>query len=68
MDPELRSGILRTPNQFSEVLWPALWGEHIFEKTHPKRTPDQKSGFSMPKTCYCVETFVKYQNTKVLLN
>ena len=43
MRPELRCSILRTPNPFWEVLWPAPWGEYIFEnasknKNDPERT------------------------------
>ena len=31
--PELRGGILQTPNRCLEVLWPALWGpENTFLK------------------------------------
>jgi len=32
MCPELRCGILITPNQFWEFLWPGLCGEHMFER------------------------------------
>ena len=35
--PELRCDILRTQKTFGGVLWPVLWGEHIFEKNAPHK-------------------------------
>lgn len=33
MRPELRFGILRTPNPFLEVLWPSLWADAFSNQT-----------------------------------
>ena len=44
------------------------FGETTFSKNVPKRKYAHGIGFPMPEICFCGEPFVKFHNTKVLLN